>query len=691
MKSRLLIFALSASNALAIDYTWDGLNGSTPGSDWSTGAHWTGGTAPTLGGTFTGDRLVIANGTTGAGAVYNPGAGVTTTFGSGRALLVGSTAAGSLTITSGTLRTTGGSSSPIMANANNATLLINGGTLDVTGNTLPFMQVFNGSAGITSTFTVSSGSFLGNGFDLYNNNTNSANGTLHLNGGIFAVTSFSRSAVTGTGTSTINLNGGTLQARAANTSFLNNLYNTTVSVLSGGARINTNGFDITIAAPLTGTTGDGGLQKNTGAGILTLSGNNTYNGATAINVGGINMTHANALGSTSAGTTVASGAWLSLSGGITAAAETVTIAGDGNGFRGALQSASGANTWTGGVQFSGTGNNRIGVQDGASLTISGNITETAAGSRIIFRPGTTAGSDITLTGTGNSWTGTTEIWSGSGALKLGVNNALPTASLLSIGNGASVGGTLDMNGFNQTSAGLSQFGGTLGRVTNNGATDSTLTLSSLAANQTFNGAINDGATNKVALTLNSSGRTQTLTGANTYTGATTVTAGTLVVNGSLANTSTTIGSGGTLMGTGTLGGTVGVNGTLAPGNSIGTLNFSQTLTLAGVSDFEIDPTLGLGLNSDLANVSGAITYGGILNVLYSGPNTNFTNGMVFNLFDGSSFSGSFAAINLPDLSGTGLSWQDNLRINGSISVVPETASSLLGAMGLVVLLRRRRP
>ncbi len=690
MKSRLLIFALTASNALAIDYTWDGLNGSTPSSDWATGANWTGGVAPTLGGTFSGDRLVIANGATGSGAIYNPGAGVTTTFGSGRAFLVGSTGAGSLTITSGTIRTTGGANNPLMANGNNATLLINGGTLDVTGNTLPFMQVFNGSAGVTSTLTVSSGSFLGNGFDLYNSTTTLANGTLHLNGGTFAVTSFSRSATTGTGTSTINLNGGTLQARAASTSFLNNLYNTTVSVLSGGARINTNGFNITIAAPLIGSAGDGGLQKNTGGGILTLSGNNSYTGATAINAGGILISHANALGTTTGGTTVADGAWLALSGGITAAAETVTIAGDGTGFRGALQSASGANTWTGGVQFSGTGNNRIGAQDGASLTVSGNITETSAGSRIIFRPGTTAGSDITLTGTGNSWTGTTEIWSGSGALKLGLNNALPTASLLSIGNGASVGGTLDMNGFNQTSPGVSQFGGTLGRITNNGATDSTLTLSSLAANQSFNGIITDGATNKVALTLNSSGRTQTLTGANTYTGATTVTVGTLVVNGSLGNTSTTIGSGGTLMGTGTIGGTVGVSGTLAPGNSIGTLNFSQTLTLAGISDFEIDPTLGLGFNSDLANVTGAITYGGTLNVLYGGPNTNFTNGMVFNLFDGASFSGSFSTINLPDLTGTGLIWQNNLLTNGTITVVPEPTAALLGGMGLLALLRRRR-
>lgn len=185
--------------------------------------------------------------------------------------------------------------------------------------------------------------------------------------------------------------------------------------------------------------------------------------------------------------------------------------------------------------------------------------------------------------------------------------------------------------------------------------------------------------------------TLTLSNTNTYTGATNITGGKLVVNGNISTSSlTTVESSGSLGGSGTVG-TTTVNGALAPGNAIGSLNFSGSLILAGTANFEIDPTNGLGLNrsSDLANVSGAITYGGILNVLYGGSASDFTQGMVFNLFDGSSFSGSFSSLNLPSLTG-GLSWQDNLATNGSLSVVPEPNAIFLGALGMFALLRRRR-
>jgi autotransporter-associated beta strand protein len=184
----------------------------------------------------------------------------------------------------------------------------------------------------------------------------------------------------------------------------------------------------------------------------------------------------------------------------------------------------------------------------------------------------------------------------------------------------------------------------------------------------------------------------TIGGANSYAGAITVNAGSLVINGNISTSSqTSVNTGGSLSGTGTVGtSTVLTGGTLAPGNSIGTLNFTNTLTLAGISNFEIDPLLGAGLNADLANVTNGITYGGTLNILYAGASSDFASGMVFNLFDASSFSGSFDTVNLPTLT-EGLTWQNDLASNGTLAVIPEpSASALLGSLGILALLRRRR-
>ena len=182
----------------------------------------------------------------------------------------------------------------------------------------------------------------------------------------------------------------------------------------------------------------------------------------------------------------------------------------------------------------------------------------------------------------------------------------------------------------------------------------------------------------------------TLSGTNTYTGNTNVNAGTLVVDGSIASSSlTTVNAGATLMGTGTVGATT-VNGTLAPGNSIDTLIINGDLVLAGTSDFEIDPNGVLADLADLAAVSGNLTYGGTLNVTNIGG--AFSWGDTFNLFDwAGALTGNFTAVYLPTLTNPAWSWQNNLTLDGTITVVPEPAATLGLALLLSgALLRRRR-
>ncbi|MCF7734384.1 MAG: hypothetical protein K9N23_22065, partial [Akkermansiaceae bacterium] len=66
------------------------------------------------------------------------------------------------------------------------------------------------------------------------------------------------------------------------------------------------------------------------------------------------------------------------------------------------------------------------------------------------------------------------------------------------------------------------------------------------------------------------------------------------------------------------------------------------------------------------------------------------NGNTFNLFDWGSSSGAFASVTLPDLD-PGLEWdRDSLYVNGQLSVIPEPTAALLGGLGMLALLRRRR-
>ncbi|MCX6880094.1 MAG: autotransporter-associated beta strand repeat-containing protein [Verrucomicrobia bacterium] len=214
--------------------------------------------------------------------------------------------------------------------------------------------------------------------------------------------------------------------------------------------------------------------------------------------------------------------------------------------------------------------------------------------------------------------------------------------------------------------------------------------------------------------------TTVLTVANTYTGITTVTDGTLLVSntsGSGTGTGTvSVSLGGTLGGTGTIGGAVNVSGILSPGASVETL-VSGTLTMNNGSTFqyEVDSSATLATGADLQTVLGDLTLNGTVTLSLDDiatTDTAFADGTTFSLINYTgAWNGGLFTLAGNELSNSeqfvaGLNtWQiaydaasgganfSNEYVGGrfvNMTVVPESAAALLGGLGLLTLLRRRR-
>ena len=110
-------------------------------------------------------------------------------------------------------------------------------------------------------------------------------------------------AQNGTLASEFNFDGGTLKAIQDSTTFMQGLTNAFVK--NGGATIDSDTFNITVAQPLLAA-GTGGLKK-TGSGTLTLTGVNTYGGGTEVDNGTVTFSNALALPPGSNVTTSATG------------------------------------------------------------------------------------------------------------------------------------------------------------------------------------------------------------------------------------------------------------------------------------------------------------------------------------------------------------------------------------------------
>ena len=490
-------------------------------------------------------------------------------------------------------------------------ILSGGATFDARGQSNQRINVAMGGAG-SATFTDS----LGGGGVVLTANNNYA-GTSTINAGARVVAG--NGGTTGSlGSGAVTNNGTLAFARS------DNLTQSSISALASGI-------------------GGSGVFEQKGPGTLTLNVANSYSGQTLVSGGALRISNASALGTTAGATVVAADARLEMAGGITVSGETLRIGGDGGssgGYKGALQSVSGDNTWAGPLELSydlsSIAGNRFGANAGASLTITGSISDVSPSglARFVVRGDNTG--VVNLAGHGHAWGGDTCVY--NGILRLvadgsnGGTNVLPTNRNVVLGYGATLYGTLDLNGVNQKVLAITTGSGAVAAsqtITNNGSANSVLTIEG-GTNQSFGGVIQDGPTNKVSLVKSGSG-TQTLDGTNTYTGSTTVAAGLLAVNGSLGNTAVTVESGGTLAGSGVLNGPVTVQGTHSPGNSPGLQTFSNGLAYTSSStliwELNANDTATRGTNFDGVNVTGGtltVASGSEIDLVFSGG-VDFTN------------------------------------------------------------------
>lgn len=564
--------------------------------------------------------------------------------------MIDNTAGGTSTLTLGA-NDASGTFSGVIKNTGGTLALskIGSGTITLGGN-----NTFSGSVAIDNgALRAAHGNALGNTVGATTISGSAALGRLELSGGItvnenlvlamkFGIGSGSKDfqiphIVNVSGENTLNgaftLNSGgtfwTFQSDAGKLIITKTL----ASTATGGRPLLLQGAgDGEIKGAIQNGSGQVALVKS-GTGIWTLSGTNTYSQNTTIHEGALKIGNSNAIPSGAGKGDITVDGTLDLNG----AAATV------NGLSG---SGIIDNTSPLASQLTVGANNRSGTFYGPIRNTSGALALTKTGT------GT-----ITLAG-GNTYSGDTTI--AQGTLKLGTSNVLPDGG----GKGnLVVNGALDLGGNSDAINGLSGNG----TIDTSGGGSPTLTIGNNNASGTFAGSIQN-SSGTLSLAKNGSG-TLTLNGTNSYTGSTVVNAGTLLINGSIGGLGVTVSTPATLGGTGTINGSVIVQSgaTLSPGSSIGTFTINGDLTLSGTSLMEINKS-GASLTSDLVSGVGTLLCGGTLTVTATGD--ALAENDTFNLFDASTFFGSFASINLPALPSC-LVWDTSmLLVNGTIRVGP---------------------
>ncbi len=441
--------------------------------------------------------------------------------------------------------------------------------------------------------------------------------------------------------------------------------------LEGNIAPNTTGRTLQLAGAGTGlaagTIGNGNATNVLGvtksdAGTWTVAGVNSYSGTTAVSAGTLILGSPGALGNggstfgnSTGGTTITAGATLDLNGqpGIN---EVLTIRGTGVGGIGGLvnNSATGASI-TGGVvsSISTTAGGVHGAVPAVSLTGGGGSGATAMATlgvttaSFTIAGGTTvysAAPTVTISGGGGTGAAATAVLSSGVVTGITITNA--GTAYTSAPAIAFTGGTISTAGTNPTGTGNaanfivsgitvtapgSGYTAAPGVSFSSGSgTTATANLSSVimgaATSIGGTGTLDLGAPISGAFALTKIGTgTLILRAANASTGSTTVTAGTLIVNGSIPSGSTaSVGAAGRLAGGGSIGANATITGTLAPGDGVGVLAFTGTLSFGSASHLEWElignTNAGAGSNSDrLSAASVSITTNAAVDVSLNRP------------------------------------------------------------------------